>query len=173
MNLHPSWEDLVERPSDPEIARHLDACASCRAEARLAGDRSSRPPTSLPGLDSARQVMADARRRAGEELSRSSSLPQREPPDELPPGTRVERYVVERRLGRGGMGTVYRVVHTQLGSAHALKVLHRTSVDERQRLILEGQAQSALRHPNVVRVTDVVEVDGAPGLIMELSLIHI
>lgn len=34
------------------------------------------------------------------------------------------RYVVEGPLGRGGMATVWRVRHEQLGSVHALKVLH-------------------------------------------------
>jgi serine/threonine protein kinase len=79
----------------------------------------------------------------------------------------AERYVVEGILGVGGLAEVYRVRHTGLGSIHALKVLtiRRRGFDERLRL--EGQIQAQLRHPNVVSVTDIVEVDGQPGLLME------
>ena len=42
---------------------------------------------------------------------------------DLAPGTRIDRYVIEQLIGRGGMAVVYRVRHAQLGSAHALKVL--------------------------------------------------
>lgn len=40
---------------------------------------------------------------------------------ELTPGTVIDRYTVDDRLGEGGMATVYRVRHTQLGSRHAIK----------------------------------------------------
>ncbi len=83
------------------------------------------------------------------------------------PGHVVDRYEIEALLGTGGMATVYRVRHTTLGSLHALKVLNLTSPAIRERLVLEGQVQATLDHPNVLAVTDVVEVDGAPGLVME------
>jgi len=88
---------------------------------------------------------------------------------DLPTGTAIDgRYVVTGQLGRGAMATVYRVRHAELGTVHALKVLDSTSPDLERRLLVEGRAQAALRHPNVVAVTDVVRVDGAPGLVMEL-----
>jgi serine/threonine-protein kinase len=37
----------------------------------------------------------------------------------------------------------------------------------RARLVQEGRVQAQLRHPNVVMVTDLVDVGGSPGLIME------
>jgi hypothetical protein len=78
-----------------------------------------------------------------------------------------DRYVVESILGIGGLAEVYRVRHQQLGSLHAMKVLtiRRKGFDER--LVLEGKIQAQLRHPNVVAVTDIVQVDGQPGLVME------
>jgi serine/threonine protein kinase len=88
--------------------------------------------------------------------------------DELPPGTVVERYVVEGRLGQGSMAVVYRVRHAQLGTEHALKVLTAPTRSIRERLLREGRVQAALLHPNVVRVSDVVTVDGSPGLVMDL-----
>jgi len=88
-------------------------------------------------------------------------------PEALEAGTRVERYVVERVLGTGGMAVVYLVRHTQLDSRHAMKVLTLPARALEARMMREGRLQSSLRHPNVVAVTDVVEVAGSPGLIME------
>lgn len=85
----------------------------------------------------------------------------------LSPGQKVDRYVVETVLGEGGMATVYRVRHTTLDSHHALKVLKLASTTIRERLIQEGRVQAKLQHPNLVPVTDVIDVDGAPGLVMQ------
>ena len=87
---------------------------------------------------------------------------------DLPAGTIVSnRYVVERVLGQGAMALVYRVRHVQLNTLHAMKLLMIPSFTVQQRLIQEGRVQASLRHVNVVSVTDVVDFEGAPGLIME------
>jgi hypothetical protein len=65
------------------------------------------------------------------------------------------------------VATVYRVRHLTLGTLHALKVLTQAAPDVRARLIQEGQVQAVLEHPNIVQVTDVLDVQGAPGLLME------
>ncbi|MBX2802266.1 MAG: serine/threonine protein kinase [Myxococcales bacterium] len=65
------------------------------------------------------------------------------------------------------MAVVYRVRHNQLGSLHAMKVLSLPTPIIRKRLLQEGRVQSTLRHPNVVAVTDVVDVEGIPALVME------
>ena len=85
----------------------------------------------------------------------------------LRPGVAVDRYVVDVEIGRGGMAVVYRVHHRTLGSTHALKVLYLPSPDMNERVMQEGRIQASLRHTNVVAVTDVVDVEGAPGLIMD------
>lgn len=77
------------------------------------------------------------------------------------------RYRVESRLGEGGMAAVYRVRHVQLDSSHALKVLKLPAQSIRERLLQEGKVQAQLRHRNLVAVTDTVEHEGSPGLIME------
>ncbi len=82
-------------------------------------------------------------------------------------GDRVERYVVESVLGRGGMAVVFLVRHTTLDTRHALKVLTTTSPVIRERLVQEGRVQAALRHPNVVAVTDVLDIGGQPALLLE------
>ena len=80
----------------------------------------------------------------------------------------IDRYAVQGVLGQGGMAIVYRVRHIHLGTFHALKILTLASRSIRERLLQEGRIQATLRHPNIVSVTDVVVVDGAPGLVLEL-----
>lgn len=86
---------------------------------------------------------------------------------DLPTGTTFDRYVIEGSLGEGGMARVYRVRHQDLGTLHALKVLKMGAPSIQQRLRQEGRVQATFRHPNLVSVTDVVEVEGVPGIIME------
>ncbi len=84
------------------------------------------------------------------------------------PGTILDgRYLLESLLGSGGMAEVYLARHLTLGSHHAAKIIESRSSAVRKRLLAEGQVQAALRHPNVVTVTDAIEFDGAPVLIME------
>jgi eukaryotic-like serine/threonine-protein kinase len=85
----------------------------------------------------------------------------------LEPGTRIDRYIVLDVLGQGGMAVVYRVRHETLNSVHALKVVVVPIRQIMGRLLLEGKAQARLHHRNVVQVSNVIEVDGSPGLVME------
>ena len=87
---------------------------------------------------------------------------------ELATGAVVDRYTIEGLLGQGGMAVVYRARHNQLGTLHAVKVLQISTPSIRERLLLEGRVQAALRHVNIVAVTDVIDVGGNPGLVMEL-----
>jgi serine/threonine protein kinase len=82
-------------------------------------------------------------------------------------GAVVDRYEVEGFIGEGGLSEVYRVKHRDLGSTHALKVLALDLPHIHSRILAEGRVQAKLKHPNVVAVSDVVDVDGRPGLVME------
>lgn len=86
---------------------------------------------------------------------------------DLATGATVDRYVIDGILGEGGMAIVYRCHHAQLGTPHALKLLTMSSRAIRERLVTEGQVQASLRHRNIVAVTDIILVNGAPGLVME------
>ncbi len=86
---------------------------------------------------------------------------------QLEPGQMVGKYRVEALVGEGGMARVYRVRHLQLDALRALKVLTSPSAEITRRLLQEGRIQARLRHRNVVNVTDTVQVDGAPGLVMD------
>ena len=82
------------------------------------------------------------------------------------------RYKVEKLLGRGGMGRVYRAEHVGIGRAVAVKVLDPRGGFEssaRQRFEREAIATGKLRHPNCVGVTDFGMLpDGSLFLVMEL-----
>ena len=82
-------------------------------------------------------------------------------------GDTVERYVVQAQLGQGGMAVVYRVEHETLKTQHALKILTVQSKGLKERLVREGQVQAHIDHPNAVTVRDVLEVGGAPALLMD------
>lgn len=90
-------------------------------------------------------------------------------PRSLKRGTTLGRYVLVDLLGRGGMGAVYSAYDTQLQRRVALKLLHRgrphATADQ---LFAEARALAQLRHPNVVAVHDVSEVDGFVFLAMDL-----
>ena len=87
---------------------------------------------------------------------------------QLIPGTVVDRYTVMSTIGRGGMATVYAVKHNLLGTRHALKVLKQNSAETKARLMLEGRLQARLDPTHIVPVTDVLDVDGSPALLMPL-----
>jgi eukaryotic-like serine/threonine-protein kinase len=82
-------------------------------------------------------------------------------------GRIVNGYVVEGRLGDGANATVFLVHHPKRGEHYAMKLLRR--MDARRNLRIEQEAvfRDALRHPNVVRAYDVMDVDGAAALLME------
>ena len=85
----------------------------------------------------------------------------------LQPGTRIGPYTVEAQLGVGATSIVYRVRHEQLLVKRALKVLSLSHPEVHRRMLQEGRVQAALNHPNVVRVLEVLDVDGQPGLVLE------
>jgi serine/threonine protein kinase len=92
-----------------------------------------------------------------------------EAPPDIHPGERIGRYKVERRLGAGGMGTVFLCTDTELRRPVALKCLiaSASAVDVRARLRHEASAAAQINHPNIAAVHDVVEHDGRPFLVME------
>jgi eukaryotic-like serine/threonine-protein kinase len=82
----------------------------------------------------------------------------------------AEKYLVEERLGEGGMGTVYAARHLLLGQRFALKVLaHPERALSASRLINEARALVRMRSEHAVRIHDVVwSSEGAPVLVLEL-----
>jgi serine/threonine kinase PknH len=83
--------------------------------------------------------------------------------------TTIDGYVIERPLGRGGMGAVYRARQLSLGQPVAIKVLSeglRTEPDFVAQFAFETRLQANLQHPHVVPILDGGEADGVPYLVM-------
>ncbi len=81
-----------------------------------------------------------------------------------------EKYRIEARLGRGGMGVVYRATHLVSQKAVALKWMLRSTADgsAHRRLQREALAAGRIDHPNVVDVYDVGQEGLCAYLVMEL-----
>ncbi|MGE0550630.1 MAG: protein kinase [Kofleriaceae bacterium] len=84
------------------------------------------------------------------------------------PGNLIDRYLVLRPIGSGGMGTVYAAYDPVLDRKVALKLLHRGAEDHRLRLIREAQAMARVSSPNVVAVHDAGVFDDQVYVSMEL-----
>jgi serine/threonine protein kinase/formylglycine-generating enzyme required for sulfatase activity len=84
-------------------------------------------------------------------------------------GDTYGRYTIVRKLGEGGMGLVYEA-RNHFGAAVVLKMLHpelASNADVRERFRREGQIQYQLRHPHIVRVTDILEENEVPALVVD------
>lgn len=97
------------------------------------------------------------------------------PDDNLDPliGQTVDgRYAIESIVGEGGMGTVYCARHVTLSRTMAVKVLRADlarETDLAARFLQEAQATAAIKHPNVVSISDYGRLpDLRPYYVMEL-----
>ena len=137
------------------VEAHLDACAACRVVvARVA-------------------AVAAAVEAAGPNGTLLLDAPVRRPTQParpIPRGARLDRYVVEGELGRGGMGVVLAAHDPELDRRVALKLVRPGDDDAngRSRLLREARAMAKLAHPNVVAVYDAGALpDGRVFLAME------
>jgi tetratricopeptide (TPR) repeat protein len=86
-------------------------------------------------------------------------------------GQTISHYEVLERIGEGGMGVVYKARDTLLGRLVALKTLPSggpVDPDRQTRLLREARAASALHHPNIVAVHDLLRHEGSDVIVMEL-----
>ena len=137
--------DFLARLCGPDAGLR-DEIASLLAAAELSGDF-----LSAPALD----VFA-------RQISREGWAVQ--------PGDRIASYTVERRLGAGGMGEVWRARDERLARDVAIKLLlpHPSNATERVRAFeREARAAGTLNHTNVLTVYDVGDHAGAPYLVTE------
>ena len=91
----------------------------------------------------------------------------------LSPGNVIGgRYRLVRRLGEGGMGTVWAAVNEAFGREVAVKVMLREVAADPtslERFLTEARICGSIRHPGIVDVLDVGHIeDGSPFLVMEL-----
>jgi len=89
-----------------------------------------------------------------------------------PCGTVIDRYEVQRWIGGGGAGAVYRARHRMIGQPVAFKLLRpglERDAEAVARFRREAQAAAAIGHPRIPRVLDLgLTDDGRPFLVMDL-----
>jgi serine/threonine-protein kinase len=87
-------------------------------------------------------------------------------------GVDVGGYIVERELGRGGMGVVYAATHPMIGKRAAIKVLKVTESSNPasvERFIQEASSVNRIGHPNIVDIFAFGTLpDGRSYLVMDL-----
>src|SRR5580698_6219202 len=85
-------------------------------------------------------------------------------------GRTVLHYQFLDKLGSGGMGEIYKAQDTRLNRVVAIKVLTKAAtgdLERKRRFIQEAQAASALNHPNIITIHDIVSEDGTEFMVME------
>ncbi|MEI7701389.1 MAG: protein kinase, partial [Planctomycetia bacterium] len=100
--------------------------------------------------------------------SDDSASTSRKPVDVLPA---IPGFVIVRKLGQGGAGTVYEALQISIGRKVALKLLSQERLPPdaiRQRWLTEARALGQIRHPHVVRLLDAGEYERQMYLVLEL-----
>lgn len=171
----------LPEPEHEWVMDHVDACGPCQARLAESETHSDeflaslwRPSSGEPFEEEFECASSVARAERlidtlGDEGDTPAAPDERraEPPLEI---ERIGPYRLLRRLGAGGMGTVYKALHTKLDRVVALKVLNSSRLgdpDAVARFEREMKAIGRLDHPHLVRATDADEDDGQQYLVME------
>jgi predicted Zn finger-like uncharacterized protein len=90
--------------------------------------------------------------------------------DTASPMTRLGKFQLLERVGQGAFGAVWKARDTELDRVVALKVPHAgllDSADGAARFAREARAAAQLRHPGVVTVHEVADLDGRPAIVAD------
>ncbi len=88
-------------------------------------------------------------------------------PDELPEKI-ADRYIILERIGKGGMGVVYKATDSLLCKTVAIKLLANFTLNMAQRFQREARAVAQLRHSNIIEVIDFgLTPENEPYMVMD------
>ena len=80
----------------------------------------------------------------------------------------LNRFLIERRIGSGGFGTVYEAWDGRLERPVAVKAIESSGAPGSDRVLREAQAAARLNHPGIVTLYEMGEEDGNALLVTEL-----
>ena len=166
-------EEEMER-----LSRHLRECPRCQLiadELESASDALicslRRPASAFNYVDEpeCKRALAEAAaiKSAAADKDESGA---KGPPDDMPESRQLGQYELLERIGQGGMGAVYKALHTKLDKVVAVKVLPAARLQDPQavaRFEREMKAVGKLEHPNLIQAYDAGEVEGTHFLVME------
>jgi tetratricopeptide (TPR) repeat protein/tRNA A-37 threonylcarbamoyl transferase component Bud32 len=181
----PLGRTVVDSPASPEHPPAVDALRRPMPDAQVATDVSppndvippkpTAPIAAAPlDLDRAR-VTCDVHGPNGDGTMTHSGpaagppLASRDP--SRTEGPRIPGYDLLEKLGQGGMGVVYKARQQGLNRLVALKMIiggRQARVDHLARFRIEAEAVARLRHPNILQIYDIGEIDGLPFVALEL-----
>jgi serine/threonine protein kinase len=82
----------------------------------------------------------------------------------------ISNYTLKQKIGEGGMATVYQAEHKMLGSIVAVKLLNEELVRNqniRHRFLFEAKNMAKMSHPNIIKVSDLIDQDDTVAIVME------
>jgi serine/threonine protein kinase len=179
----------VTKPPAASVALDLDELGSAVISVEPL-EPPKGPPVAAPPVPDTPETTADVTRRVGPPLARPPRA--RAPSDihdqdthlvtgafgvsekvegfKLKPGGMVHKYELVRKLGSGGMGTVWAAHDTSLGRKVAIKFLHgkvSKKKEHRERFLAEARATAQFNHENIVTIYDAGDHAGMSYLVLE------
>lgn len=161
-----------------ELDAHIDTCTGCQHRIEELREASASFGPAMEAAKSHDSYSDEVECRSA--VERIQTTLQRDKSDSKEPESRnsvasqvpvqLGPYLIQDELGRGGMGTVYKALHTRLKRVVAIKVLHPQRVPDPKaeaRFRREMEAIGVLDHPHIVRAIDADERDGAHYLVMD------
>lgn len=163
---------LAEQLGSPDretVELHVELCTTCQERLKRLSDEQVQPvPARASTATPDPEPRADFLRRLREMPATLNEGRFEDLPASLRNG-HIGQYEILDRLGKGGMGAVYKARHIELGKIVAIKVLTASRLDEVRigRFKNEVRAIGRLNHPNIVAAHDAGEVGGVHYLVMD------
>jgi WD40 repeat protein/serine/threonine protein kinase len=147
-DIHPGGEETMRPDTELELTQ------------TAVGESGPMPDAQAGGITVVSTESATSRQPIG------ARLPSDAPgPPEV--GATLKHYEIIRKLGEGGMGSVYLARDTKLGRLVAIKILLKQSGLSAARFLAEARATARCKHENIVVIHEVEELHGCPYMVLE------
>ncbi len=159
-----------------DISLHIESCQTCQIRLTELADETSIETEACQMLSGYSEASRNVESRSSMSASTGSGTELSfdrvvlEPPTHPEMLGRIERYEVERCIGSGGMGVVFKAIDTELNRPVAVKVLAphlARNGAARQRFSRESRAAAAVVHEHVVAIHNVDSSVEHPYLVMQ------